>query len=178
VTASLSPPVRVFAFVGVLVAVGLGAFFFLVGRGDDGSIPSTSTLARTTQETTPVTPATPRVTVRIQQPRVAAVPPSGFPPAVDRALRRSPVVVLVVYMPNASVDTLVRAEAKAGAKASGAGYVAVSALSERLVRTIVAETGVLPDPAVVVLKRPGVVTATLSVTDRDTIAQAVAQARR
>jgi hypothetical protein len=31
---------------------------------------------------------------------------------------------------------------------------------------------------VVVLRRPGVVTATLSVTDRETVAQAVAQARR
>ena len=59
-----------------------------------------------------------------------------------------------------------------------AGFVAVSALSERLVRPLVAKTGVLPDPAVLVLRRPGVVTASLGVTDRQTVAQAVAQARR
>ena len=40
-----------------------------------------------------------------------------------------------------------------------------------------AKTGVLPDPAVLVIRRPGVVEATLGVTDRETVAQAVAQAR-
>jgi hypothetical protein len=175
---TLSPPVRVFALVGVIAAVGLAAFVFLMGRSDDGSIASPTPLGRTTQETTPAKPDSPRVTVRVQKPRQVTAPSSGFPLPVDRALRRNPVVVLMVYMPHASVDSLVRAEAKAGARASGAGFVAVSALSERLVRTIVAKTGVLPDPAVVVVRRPGVVTATLSVTDRDTIAQAVAQARR
>jgi hypothetical protein len=46
------------------------------------------------------------------------------------------------------------------------------------VRPLLAKTGVLPDPAVIVLERPGVVRATLGVTDRVTVAQAVAQARR
>lgn len=81
-------------------------------------------------------------------------------------------------MPGAGVDSQVRAAARAGARVSGAGFVALSALSERLVRPLVAKTGVLPDPAVVILKRPGIVTATLSVTDRETIAQAVVQAKR
>ena len=71
-----------------------------------------------------------------------------------------------------------RAEARAAAVRSRAGYVQISALNERLVRSLVAKTGVLPDPAVLVVKRPGVVTATFGVTDRETIAQAVAQARR
>ena len=43
---------------------------------------------------------------------------------------------------------------------------------------IVAKTGILPAPAVVVVKRPGVVVATFSVTDAATISQAIAQARR
>jgi hypothetical protein len=81
-------------------------------------------------------------------------------------------------VPGARVDRDVRAAARAGASASGAGYVAISALSERLVRPLVAKTGVLPDPAVVIVKRPDVVTTTLSVTDRETVAQAVAQAKR
>jgi len=72
----------------------------------------------------------------------------------------------------------VRAEARAAAVKSRAGYVAISALNESLVRSVVAKTGVLPAPAVLIVKRPGVVTATLSVTDRAAIAQAVAQARR
>jgi hypothetical protein len=42
----------------------------------------------------------------------------------------------------------------------------------------VGKTGVLPDPAVLVVRRPGVVAAKLSVSDRLTISQTVAQARR
>jgi hypothetical protein len=103
---------------------------------------------------------------------------SGFPAPVDLALRRRGVAVVVIYMPGAAVDAIVRAEARAAAARSKAGYVPISALNERLLQTFIARTGVLPDPAVVIIKRPGVVTATLSVTDRETIAQAIAQARR
>lgn len=87
-------------------------------------------------------------------------------------------MVVAVYMPGASVDAVVRREARAAAIWARAGYVPISALSERLVRPLVAKTGVLPDPAVVIVKRPGLVTATLSVADRNTIAQAVVQAKR
>jgi hypothetical protein len=76
------------------------------------------------------------------------------------------------------VDAVVRAEARAGARTGRAGFVQLSALSERLVQPLVAKTGVLPNPAVVVVKRPDVVVSTLSVTDRATVAQAVAQARK
>lgn len=176
---TLSPPIRVFAFVGVLVAVGLAAFLFLLGRGggeaatDEPLVPPPATTNRTNPST--ATPTTPRTT---RQPRVAPLPASGFPVPVHRALRRNRVVVVVVYTPRASVDAVLRAEARAGARASGAGLVQMSALSERLVEPLIAKTGVLPSPAVVVVKRPGVVTAKLSVTDSQTVAQAVAQARR
>jgi hypothetical protein len=179
VSVSLSPPVRVFAFVGVLVTVGLAAFLFLVARG--GADEATDEpLVTPTPAVTPAKPpaATPPTPRRATPPRVASLPASGFPLPVHRALRRNPVVVVVVYTPGATVDSYVRAQASAGARASRAGLVQLSALSERLVEPLVAKTGLLPSPAVVVLKRPGVVAAKLSVTDRETIAQAVAQARR
>jgi TPP-dependent indolepyruvate ferredoxin oxidoreductase alpha subunit len=110
----------------------------------------------------------------VRRPRVA----SGFPLEVDHALRYSRVVVVAVTVPGAPVDTLVRREARAGAQASRAGFVALSASNERAVSALVAKTGVLPAPAVVIVKRPGVVTSTFSVTDAGTIAQAVAQASR
>jgi hypothetical protein len=87
------------------------------------------------------------------------------------------VVVVVVYTPGAAVDSVVRAEARAGARAARAGFVPLSALSARLVQPLVAKTGVLPSPAVVVVRRPDVVAAELGVTDSETVAQAVAQAR-
>jgi hypothetical protein len=81
-------------------------------------------------------------------------------------------------MPAAPVDAIVRREARAAARAGGAGFVAMSALNERAVSGLVAKAGVLPDPAVVIVERPGAVTAIFSVTDAATIQQAVAQARR
>jgi hypothetical protein len=188
-TVTLSPPVRIFAFVGVLAAVGLAAFLFLAGRGtgdtETSSAPLRTTTTQPTQrtqptESTPSKPSKPTTTTTpgAHKPRPAAVPASGLPLPVHRALRRNKVVVVVVYTPNGVVDSVVRTEARAGAKAAHAGLVQVSALSERLVQPLVTKTGVLPNPAVVVLKRPGVVVATLGVTDRATVAQAVAQARR
>jgi hypothetical protein len=175
---TLTPPVRLFAFTGGLIAVGLAVFLFLLRPGgDDGTTALSKPAALPSQVTKPSKPpaaATPRATPA----RPASLPASGFPLPIHRALRKNRVVVVVVYMPGAAVDAVVRREAKAGARAARAGYVAMSALSERLVRPLVAKTGVLPDPAVLVIERPGVVGATLSVTDRETVAQAVAQARR
>ena len=174
---TLSPPLRVFAFVGVLAAVGLAAFLFLLQPADDDTTAAATKPvtkpAKTTQRA-----AQPPVRAPRSAPRPAALPASGLPLPIHRALRRNRVVVVAVYMPGARVDSFVRREARAGARTARAGYVAVSALSERLVRPLVAKTGVLPDPSVLVLRRPGLVIATLGVTDRQTVAQAVAQARR
>jgi hypothetical protein len=176
VSVTLSPPVRIFAFAGVLVALGLAVFFFLVGR-TAGETAANTPLVTNEVTTNPSTPRTPAARPA-RTPRATQLPPSGFPLPVHRALRRNRVVVVVVYMPGASVDAVVRAEARAGARSGGAAYVPMSALSGRLMQPLVAKTGVLPNPAVVVVKRPGVVTATLGVTDRQTVAQAVVQARR
>jgi hypothetical protein len=177
VSMTLTPPIRVAALVGALVATGLLAFVFLIGRGaseTDASAPTTPLTRPSAQTTAPTKVSRTPPTVR---PRVVATK-SGFPAPIDHALRYRRVVVVAVYMPGAAVDAVVRREARAAAVRSHAGYVPISALNERLVRSLVARTGVLPDPAVLIVERPGVVTATLSVTDRETIAQAVAQARR
>jgi hypothetical protein len=176
VSVTLSPPIRIFAFAGVLVALGLAAFFFVVGRTAAETATDEPLVAREAT-TTPSMPRTP-ATRPARTPRTTQLPPSGFPLPVHRSLRRNGVVVVVVYMPGASVDAVVRAEAKAGARQARAGLVQLSALSERLVEPLVAKTGVLPNPAVVVVKRPGVVVASLGVTDRQTVAQAVVQARK
>lgn len=177
VTMTFSPPIRVFALIGALVATGLLAFVFVVGRDaseSDFSAPATP-VKKPVAHTTKAPKVAPRPAV--VKPRIVPTK-SGLPAPVDHALRYSRVVVVAVYMPRAAVDAVVRAEARAAATSSRAGFVAISALNERLVGALVAKTGVLPDPAIVIVKRPGVVTATLSVTDRETIAQAVAQARR
>jgi hypothetical protein len=177
VSLTLSPPIRVFALLGVLVATGVAAFVFLVAspQGEAEPIASKTPPTRPAQKTKPA----PKAPARQTPTRPAArQTKSGFPAPVDRALRHNRVVVVAVYMPGAGVDSIVRREARAAAISAHAGYVPISALSERLVRPLMARTGVLPDPAVVVVKRPGVVTAMLSVADRDTIAQAIVQAKK
>ena len=175
---TLSPPTtRVTALVGALVLTGLAAVVFLLGRGalaDEPSGPATSA----TPATKPVVRVAPKPKPAAPRTQPAPRVPSGFPAKIDHALRYSRVVVVSVSVPGAPVDAIVRREARAGAQASRAGFVAISAANERAVSGLVAKTGVLPAPAVVIVKRPGVVATTFSVTDAGTIAQAVAQARR
>jgi hypothetical protein len=180
VTTTLSPPVRIFAVLGVLAAVGFAAFTFLMGGGEvslESSEPLVPPTKRTSPAPTPATRAPAPKPARTQRPAARAAT-SGFPVPVERALRKSRLVVVVVSTPRASVDAVVRAEARAAARSTNAGYVSLSALHERQVRTLVAKTGVLPSPAVLVVRRSGEVAARFGVTDHVTIAQAVAQARR
>jgi hypothetical protein len=175
VTTTLSPPVQIFAVLGVIAALGFAAFTFLSG-GEASVAPPTPVTSATP---TPRAPATPNRAARRPAPVVATTTTAtGFPRPVNKALGQRRVVVVAVYMPGASVDRLVRADAKAAAQATGAGYVALSALNEKLMSSLVSKTGVLPEPAVLVVRRPGVVVSTLSVSDRLTISQAVAQARK
>ena len=176
---TLSPPIRATALVGALVLTGLAAVVFLLGRGPlSGGEPSAA-------EAVPLVPPAAQVTPKPKPaaaPRVEPKPKprmeSGFPAKIDHALRYSKVVVVSVSVPGAPVDAIVRREARTAANTSRAGFVAISAANERALAGLVAKAGVLPAPAVVVIRRPGVVTSTFSVTDAGTIAQAVAQARR
>ncbi len=173
---TFSPPTRLAVLLGALVLTGIAAIVFLLGRGTlagDGAAATTSTpivhTPRTAQK-----PSGAKAPVAKPTPRVA----SGFPARIDHALRYSRVVVVSVSMPGAAVDAVVRKEAREAARVTHTAFVPLSALNERGVSGLMAKTGVLPDPAVVVVKRPGVVVATFSVTDAGTIAQAVAEARR
>jgi hypothetical protein len=173
---TFSPPTRQTALIGALVLTALAAVVFMLGRGaltgDGASATTSAPLVHTPRGTQK--PAQSKTYTAKPKPHVA----SGFPPRIDHALRYSRIVVVSVSMPGAAVDKVVRSEARAAAKATHVAFVPVSALNERAVSGLMAKTGVLPDPAVIVVKRPGVVVATFSVTDAGTIAQAVAGARR
>jgi hypothetical protein len=178
-TVTVSPPIRIFAGLGVIAAVGLALFFFVLGRTatDDGTTALPVTSHAQPKNKAERTPTTHKPPAKASTPRLR-LPASGFPSAVDRAFRKHRVVVLAVFMPGSGVDAVVRREARAAAIATRAGYVRVNALNEGAASKLLAKMGVLPDPAVVVLRRPGIVTATLGVTDRATVVQAVAEARR
>jgi len=108
---------------------------------------------------------------------VPKVPPTGFPLAVDRALAKHKVVVVSLVVPGSHVDELAAGEAKAGAKLGGAGYLALNVLNERVARAILAKLEGVKEPSLLVLKRSGeVVLALEGFVDRETVAQAAANA--
>jgi hypothetical protein len=175
VTATLSPPIRV-AVVVLVAATGLAAAFLLLGRTATQAEPVAAPVAPIARPAAPTAkPATPKPAPA----RAAApAPKSGLPLSVDRALRHRRVVVVSVYLPGSAVDAVVRAEARAGAERAGAAFVAIPATSSKLLAPLVAKTGVLPEPAVVVVTRPGAIAATFGVTDRDLVAQAALHAKK
>jgi hypothetical protein len=173
VTTTVSRPVQIFAVLGVLGALGFAALNLMGGSSEASTTPEPAVRPTTPSSSPSLTPAKP-----VRRPSTSSATRSGFPPAVDRALRQRRLVVVAVYLPRAGVDLVVRGEAQAAAARTGAAFVAVRATNERVMRPLIAKAGLISDPAVLVVRRPGDVVARLGVTDRDTIAQAVAQARR
>ncbi len=174
---TLAPPARVAALVGALVLTGLAAIAFMLARGaivGDGSSATPTPDAHATRQAA-TTRAKAKTPAAVAKPTRAA---SGFPKPVDHALRYGNVVVVSVSIPGAAVDAVVRREARAAAATTHAKFVPLSAANERAMEALFAKTGVLPAPAVVIVKRPGVVETVFSVTDAATIAQAVTQARK
>jgi hypothetical protein len=178
----ISLPVRIFAILIVLAGLaGMLAMRTMAPSNEPVAIPA------------PVrTPAEKSVPQSAPQPAKAAaqaptpvkpkpvnpvVPPSGFPVVVDRALRQHAVVVVSLVVPGARVDQLAAAEAKAGAKLSGAGFLALNVLNEGVARALLAKLDSAQDPSVLVVNRSGEVAVELAgFVVRETVAQAAATA--
>jgi hypothetical protein len=177
VSVTLSPPLRVGALVGALALTGVAAFLFLLGRGATSDSGATTPTITHPAKTAPATGTRPAPTVKQHAAvrRVRLAP--GLPKPVAHALRYNRVAVVAVYVPGAPVDKIVIGEARAAAKTSHAGLVTIGASSDTALTRLFAKTGVLPDPAVVVMRRPGVVVAKLGVVDRETIAAAIFEAK-
>jgi hypothetical protein len=183
----ISLPVRILAVVIVLVGVAGMLAMRTMGASVDESAPiplpvkKTATSAKSTPQ-----PAKAAASARKPSPAKAVrpapvvnpvVPPSGFPAVVDRALRQHQVVVLSLVVPGARVDKLAAAEAEAGAKLGGAGFLALNVLNERVARALLAKLDSVLDPSVVVVTRSGEVALELAgFVDRETVAQAAANA--
>lgn len=189
----ISLPVRIFAV--VILLVGMAGMLMLRTMG-----PSDEPVAVPAPVKAPATPAAPAaVKTPVKTPAKAApaptpapaaepepvnapepeLPESGFPRVVDRALARHEVVVLSLVVPGARVDELAAAEAEAGAKLGGAGFLALNVLNEGVARALLAKLENLQDPSVLVVKRSGEVALELNgFVDRETVAQAAANASR
>lgn len=163
------PTSRILAILGLAVAA-LAAFFLFVRPMLQDDSESTPTASSAVQPSAPVAKPHAKPAVRPARPVVQLQP--GLPANVARALRRERVVVAAVWAPGAS-DAATLAAARKGAKASGAGFVAVNVLYEGHARALERLVGPISDPSVLVFRRPGkVVNRFEGFADTATIAQA------
>ena len=195
----VSPQVRILAI--VLVLAGLAGMMAMRMLGPSASVdadtaaltapvapkpkpqpakPSTVTPQPAAAEAARVKAARPKPVAptkpAINAPKVK-IPPTGFPKAVDRALAEHEVLVVSLVVPGARVDALAAAEAQAGAKLGGVGYLALNVLNEGVARALMTKLDRVEDPSVLVLKRSGEVALQLNgFVDRETVAQAAANA--
>lgn len=169
-----------------LAAVAGGLFFFTISRAGPPEAVSEPIVP---QEAAAAPASKPKATApdakaeAAPQPKAAAeaAPKTGsdIPPALARALRKSGVVVVALYLPRSRVDAIAAAEAAAGAKVAGAGFVGINVLDEDESRPLVEKIGVLGDPSVLVYSRPAELKQRLEgFADRQTVAQAAATAAR
>lgn len=181
----ISPPVRIFAILIVLLGVAGMLAMRTMGASVDESAPIPPPAKKTeaaapakAAANVPAAKAKPQPVQATPKPAVnPAVPPTGFPAAVDKALRRHAVVVVSLVVPGARVDELAAAEAEAGAKLGGAGFLALNVLNEGVARTLMTKLDSTKDPSLLVVKRSGEVALELAgFVDRETVAQAAANA--
>ena len=144
-------PTRLVALLGVIAAAAL-AFVLLRGTvlGTDETAATPAPVVRTPTTKPATTPAKPAVKPK---PRLQLLP--GLPRAVAHELRYEKVVVVSLYAPRTAVDSDARAEARTGAHAVDAGFLAVNVLTDGGARLAEKLGGSVSAPAVLVVRRPG-----------------------
>ena len=180
----ISVPVRIFAVVIVLAgAAGMLAMRTMGASVDESApIPQPAKTPAQAPAKTPAKSAAQPARAAKPKPKPTpavnpVVPPTGFPVVVDNALRRHEVVVVSLVVPGARVDELAAAEAEAGAKLGGAGFLALNVVNEGVARSLLAKLDSVQDPSVLVVTRSGDVALALTgFVDRETVAQAAASA--
>ena len=190
----ISPPVRILALVLVLVGVaGMLAMRTMGPSAEPQAIPApvrqpakkaVIPAKKATATPAKAAAAKPKAVAPKRAPAAAkpktvnpVVRKTGFPAAVDTALQQHEIVVVSLVVPGARVDEIAAAEAQAGAKLSGAGFVALNVLNEGVARSLLAKVTTVQDPSVLVVTRSGTIALELGgFVDRETVAQAAANA--
>jgi hypothetical protein len=186
---SEGPRVKVIGLVVGLAALALGAGFLLMSGGQSSSQAAEHTViplsqrpgakAKKKQKAKQSRPA--RKPAAKPKPEPVAPKPAatddGLPSALSAALARNRVVVVSLYVPDVELDDMAMQEARAGAAAAGAGFVALNVLNEGQSRPLTKELGILEDPAVLVFRRPGELVVRFSgFADKQTVLQAARNA--
>jgi hypothetical protein len=191
---SLRLPTRTLAPVLVLAVLGGIVATFMVARPPSSAGDDTPSLVRPK----PATPApvkkpspakakapvakpkpAPAPLTKPAEPAAPAVDANGLPRVLSTALAGNRVVVVGLHDPDSALDQMALAEARAGARAAGAGFVAINVFAEGQSRPLLELLGALENPGILVYRKPDVLFTRMSgFTDSETVAQAAANARR
>ncbi len=197
-TFALSPTVRYAALLALLGAVLIGGGMTMLGHGGSpaatphvikhhpfgvglkkqtAAAPKKRSTHAAKPKATPHVSAAPKAAE--QQSAVLAAIAAGLPNSIAAALGRQRVVVVSIYNPYSEVDGIAFAEARAGAKNAGVGFVGLNVLSQAQVGKLTQTLGLLPDPGFLVYTRPGTLVARINgFADKETVAQAAQNAAR
>ena len=184
---SSSPRISVVAPAAGLVVLALGAGFFLLSRGQEASQASTplatqqliakNAAARKAAANKPAFRKVARKPQVKPKPKVDPTLTVGLPTSVASAFSGRKVVVVALHAPDVPLDRMAVAEARNGAAAAGAGFVALNVYNESQARPLTKMLGVLEDPTVLVFKRPGELFLRLAgFADQQTVEQAARNA--
>ena len=211
---TVSPAIKVFALLGMLVALLMGGAFFVMGGSQEtvnasAPLPTLAPKKKVKVVDAPAaakkTAAAPNARVKKAaaapsagsvakpKPKTAAAPKpkaprkaqpllakNGLPVAIMGALASYDVVVVSLYGGGWKIDPMARDEAAAGARAAGAGFVAldVTTAGRAAEALMLKYETVFHAPAVLVFRRGGELALQLDgFRDRDTVAQAATNAR-
>lgn len=142
--------------IGLVVLVAAFALLMVsrlgvLGGSEAVTVAVAPTKTPVTQVNVPKTPAKPKLVLR-----------PGLPPDVAHALRYSRVVVVSLYVGQAAGDSAAVAEARAGARAAGAGFVALNVGNDKKATSVAGLAGAASAPAMLVVRRPGKVLTQIS----------------
>jgi len=171
---TVSTPVKIVALGALAIVLGLGGLVML----NRPASPSSSPVV-----TPPPVVHTPVHTTHaavkpVPKPKPVIKLTPGLPAVVHNALEQRAVAVVAIYSSKNSTDRAVLAEARAGAHASHARFVAANITRESIAAGIETWSGSPDVPAVLVVRRPGKIVFEVSgLTDRATVAQAATTSR-
>lgn len=184
---TLSPQhLRLAVLLGLLFLFVVGGGMFVLGQKSHSSTPAAPVPVSPAHATS--TGVAPRPTTHTRTPvakpqtkvhRAARIATHGLPLPVAKALLRHRVVVVSLVAPSVGVDRVARDEAAAAARTAHAGFVSLNVFRQANGFPILKKLGVVHAPSVLVVMRPARIFAQLDgFADRDTVQQAVANARR
>ena len=187
----VSQRVRILAAAALVAFLALGAGFLLLGGGS-----SSPAAAKDIKPLHPVKhhlrslanakrkgSKAPAVKAAAKKAKPSVI--DGMPASLALALRTNDVVVVSLYSPRSSVDTLALDEARQGANMAGAGFVALNVSNEKVAAPLTslltsgatAADRVLDDPAILIFQAPKRLYVRLSgYNDSETVAQAATNA--